>query len=294
MKFASVPKLLFDAGKRFVEDRALSLSAAVSFYTLLSFAPLMVLVVWISASLGAGEQEAILRQIGLLAGPEAREAAEAVMQNARERPSLGSLAGIGGVVVSVVAATTVFAQLQMALNTIWGIRARPRNAVWGWLRRRILSLSIIAAIGFVLIASLVVSAVIGMFLHRSGPVWDLVNTLVTAAIFAGLFSLVFRYLPDARLPQKYAWRGGIVTALLFVAGKSLIGLYLASGSVGSSYGAAAFVVVLLVWVYYASAIFFFGAEFVHAYVISKGGRIPLANHAEPVDAMNRTQEHSGS
>lgn len=290
MSVAAVPRLLFQAGRRFVDDRVLSLSAAVSFYTLLSFAPLMVLVVWVSSSLGAGEQEAILRQIGLLAGSEARAAAEAVIQNARARPSLGSIAGIGGIAVSVLAATTVFAQLQMALNAIWGIKAQPRNAVWGWLRSRILSLGVIAAIGFVLIASLVVSAAIGMFLTRTGPIWDLVNSVVTAAVFAGLFALVFRYLPDARLPSKYAWRGGVVTAVLFVIGKALIGLYLASGNVGSSYGAAAFVVVLLVWVYYASAIFFFGAEFVQAYVMAKGERIPLPGYAESTDKADTMQK----
>jgi membrane protein len=285
-------KVLFDAVRRFFSDRVLSLSAAVSFYTLLSFAPLMVLVVWISSSLGAGEQQAILQQIAQLAGPEARDAAEAVIENARERPSLGSLAGIGGIGVTVLAATAVFGQLQTALNSIWGIRARARNAIWGWLRQRLLSLGLIAAIGFVLIVSLVVSAIIGLFLNRTGPLWDLVNTTVSAVIFAGLFALVFRYLPDAHLPRKYAWFGGIVTAVLFVIGKGLIGLYLANGNIGSSYGAAAFVVLLLVWVYYASAIFFFGAEVVQAYVVANGERIALPEHAEPANSADTVGEQS--
>jgi len=294
MKLTAVPKLLVQAGRRFYADNAMSLSAALSFYTLLSFAPLMVLVVWLSSSLGPREQEAILQQIGILAGPQARDAAEAVIENAQERPSLGSVAGLAGIAVSILAATTVFAQLQASLNAIWGIRARPRNAIWAWLRRRILSLGVIAAIGFVLIVSLVVSAIIGIFLNRTGAVWDAVNSVISAVIFAGLFALVFRYLPDARLPRQYAWFGGVVTAVLFVVGKGLIGLYIASGNVGSAYGAAAFLVVLLIWVYYASAIFFFGAEVVQAYVVAKGERIPLARHAETADAAGRIAERSST
>jgi membrane protein len=282
MRLKFTAQLFHDAGRQFAADRALSLAAAVSFYTLLSFAPLMVLTVWISSSLGAAEQESVLRQIGLLAGEEAREAAQAVMRNAQQHPSLGSLAGVGGIAISLFAATTVFAQLQTALNAIWGIRSEPGKAIWHWLRRRVLSVGIIAAILFVLMVSLAVSAAIGVLLEQTGLPWDLLNTLVTAVIFTVLFSLMFRYLPDARLPHRYAWQGGAVTAVLFMVGKALIGIYLGSGEVGGAYGAAAFLVVLLLWVYYASAIFFYGAEFVQASVSAKGEHIPLAENAERV------------
>lgn len=188
--------------------------------------------------------------------------------------------GITGVAVSLLAATTVFAQLQSALNAIWGIKVQRGNAITSWLRRRFLSIGVIAAVGFVLIVSLVASAVIGMFLAGSGRMWEALNQLMSAAILGGLFTLLFRYLPDARLPWTHAVKGGVVTALLFSIGKSLIGIYLARGHIGGAYGAASSLVLLLVWVYYSGAIFFFGAEFIQAWVRESGGKIPAATHAK--------------
>lgn len=259
----------------------MSRSAALSFYTLLSFAPLMVLGVWLSSTLGHGTQEIMLSQIAAIAGDDARKAAQVVIDSANRRPSLGSLAGIAGIIVSLIGATTVFAQLQNSLNRIWGIEAQPSNAVWGWLRQRILSIGVIGAIVFVLIVSLLVSAALGMFLANSGPVWDILNQLVSTLVFAGLFTLLFRYLPDAHLPWRRAAWGGLMTAVLFGIGKWLIGFYLAHGNVGGAYGAAGSLVVLLVWVYYSSAIFFFSAELVQAWINENGGSIQPAAHAVP-------------
>lgn len=272
-------RVAFRAASSFISDDALTLCAALSFYTLLSFAPLLVLAVWASGSLAPGAQDAMLDQVGALAGDGARLTAKAVVESANERPALGSLAGILGIGTSLVGATTVFAQLQSSLNRLWGIEAKPHNAAWGWLRRRVLSIGVIAAIGFVLIVSLLVSSVLGLLLTRSGPVWDVLNQAVSMVVFSGLFALLFRYLPDARLPWRPAAWGGLVTAILFTIGKWVIGLYLARGDVGGAYGAAGSVVVLLVWVYYSSAIFFFGAELVQAWLVAHGGSIAPAAHA---------------
>lgn len=271
--------IAMQAVSSFIADDALTLCAALSFYTLLSFAPLLVLAVWASGSLAPGAQEAMLHQLGALAGDDARLTAQAVVESANERPELGSVAGLAGIATSLLGATTVFAQLQSSLNAIWGIEARPHNAVWGWLRRRVLSVGVIAAIGFVLIVSLLVSSALGLLLTRSGPFWDIANQAVSAVVFAGLFALLFRHLPDARLDWRHAAWGGLVTAILFGIGKWLIGLYLARGDVGGAYGAAGSLVVLLVWVYYSAAIFFFGAELVKAWVGAHGGKIPPAEHA---------------
>ena len=276
---ATVLQVVVRAVKSFVADDALTLCAALSFYTLLSFAPLLVLAVWASGSLAPGAQDAMLGQFGALAGEDARLAAQAVVESANERPALGSLAGLLGIGTSIVGATTVFAQLQSSLNTLWGIEARPHNAVWGWVRRRFLSIGVIAAIGFVLIASLLASALLGLLLTRTGPVWDVLNQAISVIVFAGLFAMLFRYLPDARLPWRTAAWGGIVTAVLFGIGKWVIGLYLASGDVGGAYGAAGSLVVLLVWVYYSSAIFFFGAELVQAWLVAHGKEIAPVAHA---------------
>lgn len=292
MQFSSVPGLFSTAGKNFMEDRALSLAASLSFYTLLSFAPLMVLVVWAASSLGTAEQEGVLRQIGQFAGTGAQEAARAVLTNAQTEPSVGSIAGLGGIAMSLFFATTVFAQLQGALNEIWGIRTKPGRVMGQWIRRRLMSIGIVAAVGFVLVASLIVSALIGLLLEKSGLTWRLVNNAITLTIFVALFSFMFRYLPDARLPHRYAWQGGAVTAILFTVGKALIGAYLSRDGVGSPYGAAAFLVILMLWVYYASAILFFGAEFVQALIRAEGHKIPLTEHALRVSQTNDRSDDS--
>ncbi len=272
-------KLLAQSIRNFLDDKVMTLAAALSFYTILSFAPLIILAVWLGGSLGPGAQEAVLQQIKTLTGPGAHDMARSVMESASKRPSLGSLAGAIGILISIVSATTVFAHLQSSLNRIWGIEARPSNAIWGWLRRRVLSVGIIAAITFVLIVSLGISSVLGIFLAQTGTAWDILNQIITIVVFAGLFTLLFRYLPDARLPWNFAIRGGLVTAVMFGAGKFLIGVYLSQGEVGGAYGAAGSLVILLVWVYYSSAIFFFGAEVVQSWVQLKGQTIPLTEFA---------------
>lgn len=272
-------RILRRALRSFSEDEVMSRSAALSYYTLLSFAPLMVLGVWFSSTLAPGTQELMLDQIASIAGKDARQAAQTVIASGKQRPSLGSVAGLAGILVSLLGATTVFAQLQASLNSIWGITARPSNALWGWLRQRVLSIGILGAMVFVLIVSLLVSTALGLILTRSGPLWDILNQLLSMLVFAGLFTLLFRYLPDAHLPWHRAARGGLLTAILFAVGKWFIGLYLAHGEVGGAYGAAGSLVVLLVWVYYSSAIFFFSAEVVQAWLLENGEAVEPAPHA---------------
>lgn len=267
----------------FFTDRALALAASLAFYTLLSFAPLLVLVVWLSTTIGYDARQFMLDQIADMAGPGARATAASIYDSARERPSLGSITGIASIVMALIGATTVFAQLQASLNRIWGIRSRPGNALWGWLRQRVLSIGVIAAIGFVLIVSLLASAALGLLLTQSGPVWDVLNQAISAVVMGALFAVLFRYLPDARLPWRRVWWGGLITSVLFTLGKWAIGLYLSSGSVGGAYGAASSLAVLLVWVYYSGAIFFFGAEVVHAWAHERDEGMQMQPHAESLE-----------
>jgi membrane protein len=266
-------RLLLDSVRGFLDDNAASLAAALAYYTLLSFAPLLALTLWATASMGNGTQDLIVRQLALLLGNEAAAVARSVIENAENRPSMGTLTGVIGILVSLFAATSVFAQLQHSLNLIWNIESRPGNAIRFWLRRRLLSIGLRAAIMFVALVSMLASALIGVFLGKSGPVWDVINHLVTAFIFVGLFTLLFRDLPDARLPWPDALHGGLVTAILFTIGKTLLGLYLSSGQVGGAYGAAGSVVLLMIWAFYASAIFFLGAEYVQARLRQSGRSI---------------------
>jgi membrane protein len=277
---SSLIAVLRRSASAFFADDVLTLAGALTFSTLLSFAPLMLLALWATTAVGPGAQEALLAQLAALAGNDARVAAQAVIDSASKRPSVGSVAGIVGIVVALGGATAVFIQLQTSLNRIWQIPAKPAGAVWGWLRRRVLSIGLLVSLAFFLSISLLVSAALALMLTGTGIFWEIVNETIGTAVFAGLFAGLFRYLPDARLPWRHALGGGLVTAILFVVGKFLIGLYLAHGSVGSAYGAAGSLVVLLVWVYYASAIFLFGAETVKGW-LAVHGDAPQRQEVQP-------------
>jgi len=278
--YARAKAALAGSASRFVADDVLTLAAALAFYTMLSFAPLIVLAIWAASATGPGAENALLDQIHAIAGEQARAAAEAVIQSGKMRPELGSVAGVAGLVVLVVGATTVFAQLQSSLNLIFDVVAKPANAISEWLRRRVLSLGAILAIGFVLIVSLVISALLGWLLPEGGLAIDAANQVASAVVFAFLFGVLFRYLPDARIGRRAAFLGGLVTAVLFALGKWAIGVYVARSDVGGAYGAAGSLVVLLVWVYYSAAIFFYGAELTAASLDAAGIAIRPLPHAE--------------
>jgi membrane protein len=265
--------------RRFMADDVLTLAAALAFYTMLSFAPLVVLAIAASSAAGPGAENAVLDQVRAIAGEEARAAAEAVIRSGKMRPELGSVAGVAGILVLIAGATTVFAQLQSSLNLMFDVVAEPSNAIWGWLRRRVLSIGVIFAIGFVLIVSLIISALLGWLLPRGGLAMDAANQIASALVFAVLFGILFRYLPDARIGWRAAFLGGVATALLFALGKWAIGVYVARADVGGAYGAAGSLVVLLVWVYYSAAIFFYGAELTAAALDAWGIAIKPLPHA---------------
>lgn len=264
MRQISVTATLESAVIAFIDDDVLTHAAALAFYTALSFAPLIVLSLWLASSVSSSAQEAIITQIGALAGSDAKMAAAAVIENAHRRPTAGSIAGISGIVILIASATAVFAQLQSSLNAIWGIPGKPTSELQAWLRRRILSAGVLGATFFVLAISLVVSAVLGAVFDRTGYLWDLINQVVSLAVFTILFAALFRYLPDLRLGWRDTFAGAFATAALFGLGKLLIGLYFARSDIGGAYGSAGSVVVFLVWIYYSSAIFLFGAELTKA------------------------------
>jgi membrane protein len=264
----------------FISDDVLTLAAALAFYTMLSFSPLIVIAIHAASLAGPGAEAALLDQVRDVVGEEARSAAEAVIRSGKMRPEIGSIAGIAGLVMLGVGATTVFAELQSSLNLIFGVVARPTNAIWGWLRRRVLSLGVIFAIGFVLTVSLVVSAALGWLLPRGGVALDVANEVASTLVFALLFGVLFRYLPDARISRRAAFFGGVVTAVLFMLGKWAIGAYLAHGDIGGAYGAAGSLALLLVWVYYSAAIFFYGAELTAARLDADGIAIKPLEHAD--------------
>jgi membrane protein len=265
--------LLRDAVTKFADDDAFTLSGALAFYTALSFGPLVILLLALAGTLGPGATNRLVHQIEDLIGPKASEAVRLVIESADDFPDATRMAGIIGLATLIFSATTVFAQLQSSLNVVWEVEAKPGKGVWAWLRQRLLSLGMIFAFAFLLIVSLGVSAFLAFMIDQLGVLLPAVHMIASVVVFTGLFALIFKILPDVKLKWLQVLPGAAVTAGLFTVGKFVIGIYLGNSAVGSAYGAAGSLVVLLVWVYYSSLIVFFGAELTRAWVLSWGGEV---------------------
>jgi membrane protein len=269
--------LLKDAANSWSADYAPSMGAALSYYTLFSIAPLLLIVIAI-AGLIFGEQAArgeIFGQLAGLIGADGAKAVEGLLQ-AADRPAQGTVATIVGIVTLLVGATTVFGELQNALDRIW--RAPARDKVTGWwnlVRTRLLSFGMVLGIAFLLTVSLVLSAAISALGKWWGAVEIIAHVLellLSFGLTAVLFALIYKFIPRVHVGWHDVWIGAAVTAALFAVGKLLIGLYLGKSSVGSAFGAAGSLVVLMVWVYYSAQIFLFGAEFTWVYAHEFGSR----------------------
>ena len=246
--------------RRFVDADLLAHSAALSFYALMSLAPLLLLVLWLTASLYPSAQDALLVQIGSLAGQEARDVAGTVLESARDRPDLGTLAGLWSTLILFVGATVVFAQLQATLNRVFATDAAelPGGAL-AWLRKRVFSFGVVFALGFLLLVSMMLTTAMQVLFANLPWLVPAAGNAITMLLYALAFALLYHFLPDRRVRWRQALLGGALTASLFVAGRWAIGLYLAHAAPGSAYGAFGTLVLLLVWMYYAALVFFGGA-----------------------------------
>ena len=275
--------------KQFIKDDVLTLSGALAFYAALSFAPLVILLMWAASFFGEETQEQIITEMSGIVGEAGGDAIDMVMQSSEANPRAGTVAGLISLGVLLFSATTVFAQLQMSLNRIWNVKANSgvSAGVWHWLRKRVLSLGMVIAIAFLLIISMVadmiVSMLIGPIIEQAG-VWQVLSITVSLCIFTLLFAVMFKYLPDVEITWSTVWVGAAVTAVLFTLGKFLIGLYLGHGGVGSAYGAAGSVIALLVWVYFTSLAVLYGAEVTQVYARRTGKRITPSDRAVPLTA----------
>jgi membrane protein len=273
--------LVKETGSAWVADRAPSMGAALSYYTVFSIAPLLLIVVAVAGLVFSTEaaQGAIVGQLQGLLGEKAAQTIQGLLQSV-SRPREGVVATLIGLVLLLMGATTVFAELQDDLDRIWHApqRAKPTGA-WGWLRSRILSFGLICGFGFLLLVSLVASAAIAALGHWWDGLfggWELlaqgVNFVVSYVLVTAMFAFIYRFMPHVRVEWHDVWIGAAVTALLFTVGKQLIGLYLGKSSVVSGFGAAGSLAVLLLWVYYSAQIFLFGAEFTRAFAHAFGSR----------------------
>jgi membrane protein len=298
MSIGTAISLVKETTSDWSDDKAPRLAAALAYYTIFSIAPLMVVVLAI-LGLVFGRQAAqghINGQITQLVGPTSAKAIQDMLANARQ-PSHGILATAIGTATLLLGAGGVFGALQDALNTIWGVRPKPNAGFWHMVKDRFLSFSMVFGLGFLLMVSLVVSAgisAIAAFFGNRIPgipwLWELLNTVVSFGVFTLMFALIYKVLPDAKVQWRDVWVGSLLTALLFTIGKFAIGLYLGRGAIGSAYGAAGSLVVLLLWIYYSAQILFFGAEFTKVYAKRFGSRIVPEEGAEPISAEARADQ----
>jgi membrane protein len=287
MKLKQIWTLIKQSVSSWIDDYAPSMGAALAYYTLFSIAPLLLIVIAVAGFFFGPEaaRGEIFEQLDGLIGKEGALAVQALLESA-SKPGHGAIATVVGIFTLLIGATTVFAELQSDLDRIWRAPAAAQSSgIWSLIHGRLLSLGMVAAIGFLLLASLVVSAAVAALGKWWGSLfagWEVllqtINFVVSFAIITGLFALIYKMLPRVKIAWRDVWVGAVVTALLFTIGKLLIGLYLGKSGITSGFGAAGSFVVLLVWVYYSAQIFLLGAEFTWVYAHSHGSR---ATEPEP-------------
>ena len=278
MNLRETVALAKEAFRGWVDDEAASMGAALAFYTLFSMAPLLLLVISV-AGLVIGTDTAralVFDQITTLVGSNGADAIQAVLR-AADDPARGTLAAIASLFTLVLGATTVFAELRRDLDKIWKQPKPKASGLWKLIGARVWSFGLVLTIGFLLMVSLALSAIVTAFgsfvasgLPGSGFILRALEFLVSFLVITGLFAMIYKILPSVRLAWNDVWVGAAVTSLLFWIGKYLIGLYIARSAVASPFGAAGTLVVVIVWVYYSAQIFFLGAEFTRAFALRRG------------------------
>lgn len=284
--------------KDFSDDECPRLAAALSYYTVFALPPLLILLLLIAGIVfdPADVEKALSGQMGNMLGESGGEAIRTMIAQS-ERPGAGKgLAAVLGIAAVVFGATGAFIQLQAALNRAWEVEPDPRaGGLKNFIFKRLLSLGMVLGIAFLLMVSLAVSAALsalGGVLERMVPglnavVAELINAVISLGVFTLLFAAIFKVLPDARIALRDVWVGAGVTALLFVIGKFAIGMYLGRSNPGEAYGAAGSLAIVLVWIYYASMILLFGAEFTQTWAVEKGSGI------EPEEGARLMKDETG-
>lgn len=280
------------------EDKSPRLAAALAYYTLFSIAPLLVIAISLAGLVLQRDavESQVLGQVSGLMGESGREAVEGMIQGASNISS-GIVATALGVAALLLGATGFFGQLQDALNTIWEVQPKPGQGLWATVKQRFFSFSMVLGTAFLLLVSLVVSSVLATLseyfqgvLPGADWIWSIVNFVVSFGVTTLIFALIFKVVPDVEIAWGDVWIGALVTALLFSIGRFALAEYLGRGSFSSTYGAAASLVILLLWVYYSAQILFLGAEFTQVYARSFGSRIRPAENAVSLTEKDRAKQ----
>ena len=293
----SIWRILKQTFSEFGEDNVLRLSAALAYYSIFSIGPLLAIVVGLAGlAFGADSvRHQIEQQLSGMLGKDATKMIESMMSAQKKGTSL--ITTIIGVIALLFGAAGVFGQLQDSLNTIWEVKTKPNAGIGNIIRTRFLSFSMVLGIGFLLLVSMALSTALAALTSRLGDSLPLaswvahgLDFLVSFGVITVLFAMIFKYLPDVRVPWSKVWIGAIGTTFLFSIGKILLGLYLGRASTASAYGAAGSVIVILMWIYYASVILFMGAEFTQVYAKQTGAVIRPSPYAVPVTKEERAQQ----
>jgi membrane protein len=271
-----------------LNDNTFELAGALAFYTIFSIAPMLLIVVGVASFFLAPETATtrIVDEMEMLVGAQGANAVRQVIESSRGFGK-GFWAVSVGIIMVIIGATAVFGELQSALNHIWDVKSKPdRSVIGSLLFDRLRSFSIALCVGFLLLVSLVISALISAlqdYMNNWLPgmpwFWQTANVVASFVVIAILFAMIYKFLPDVVISWRHVWIGAAVTALLFTAGKYLIGIYLGQTATASAFGAAGSLVVLLFWVYYSALISFLGAEFTQVYTRRYGSGIRPKKHA---------------
>jgi len=292
MKKRFSPKLLWQSLKEsfsgFSDHKVTKLSASLAYYTTFSLGPLLIVIIYLCSIFFGREavEGSIYTQMKSFIGADSAAQIQTMIKNAAISGKNGLAATIG-IITLLIGATTVFGEIQDSINSIWGVKAKPKLGVMKLVMTRLLSFGMIASLGFLLLVSLAVTTLVESIGHRLERMFPdiavvllyIFNLLLTFGVITALFAIVFKVLPDIRIKWKAIWPGAIATAILFMIGKFLISLYISKSDIGSTYGTAGSLVILIVWVYYSSIILYFGAEFTKSYALQKGVQIVPSEYA---------------
>ncbi|UOQ53792.1 YihY/virulence factor BrkB family protein [Hymenobacter cellulosivorans] len=291
-RFSDIVGILKTTASEFMTNNSFRHAAALSYYTIFSLPPLLLIVITVASSMYGAE--AVTGQVygqmrGFLGADSAKFLQDSIAEFTKQQKSgVASIIGIGAL---IFAATTFFVTLQESINDIWNLKVKPRNGIWQFVRDRLLSFGLILSVALLLLISFVVSAVLSAFtgqLQQWFPeigvvVIRLVDFILSLAVTSLLFALIYRFLPDAIIRWRDVGIGAFITALLFVLGKFLIAFYIAKADPGSAFGAAGSAIVLLVWVNYSALIIFFGAEFTQEFADAFGQKVQPKSHAVRIE-----------
>jgi membrane protein len=282
--FSQFAELLKQTFREWQEDQVTRQAAALAYFTLLSTAPMLILIISI-AGIAFGQQDVqneVVSQVRQALGAESAELIEDILE-ATYQPGAGTLATVVGIVMMFIGASNIFNQLQISLNHIWKVRPKPETGIFNMIKNRVVAVVMVLGAGFLLLLSLAAQTALSLFLSLAtdltpglAPALRLLNFAVFFLVITVLFAMIYRFLPNAQVAWGDVWMGAVVTSLLFALGQVAFGLYIAHSGVSSAYGAAGSLVVILLWIYYSAVILLLGAEFTQVYARMFGSKIQAA------------------